>query len=255
MTGRPAKYPFLEHDGVLAFAHRGGADGWPENTMVAFEGAARLGYRYIETDVHCTRDGVLVAFHDDVLDRVTDGKGRIADLDYATVKAARVDGREPIPLMEELLGALPDMKINIDPKLDNAVEPLVDVIKRTGSIDRVCIGSFSGARLTRIRKMLGPALCTSMGPLDVTRLRAASYGLPVGGFAVGCAQVPVTSHGLTVVDRRFVRAAHRRELQVHVWTIDDPDEMNRLLDLGVDGLMTDRPAVLKQVLQDRGLWA
>ncbi len=255
MPDQPAKFPYLEHDGFLAFAHRGGADDWPENTMRAFEGAARLGYRYIETDVHCTRDGVLLAFHDEVLDRVTDRTGRIAEMTYDEVRPARVAGTEPIPLMEDLLGQLPEIKVNIDPKLDNAVEPLVEVIERTGAIDRVCVGSFSGARLKRIRRMLGPRLCTSLGPWDVTRLWLGGFGLPTGGFDAGCAQVPPYDHGLPVVTRRFVRAARRRAMQVHVWTIDEPAEMHRLIDLGVAGLMTDRLAVLKQVLQDRGLWS
>ena len=99
-------WPFLDHPGPLAFAHRGGAGEWPENTMPAFEHAVGLGYRYVETDVHATADGVLVAFHDDALDRVTDRTGKIADLPWSYVAEARVDGREPIPRLDDLLGHL-----------------------------------------------------------------------------------------------------------------------------------------------------
>jgi len=222
--------------------------------MPAFQGAVDLGYRYLETDVHVTADGVLLAFHDDRLDRVTDRTGMIGDLPYREVEKALVDGREPIPLMEDLLGAWPDVRINIDPKHDGAVEPLVEVIRRTRAVDRVCIGAFSDARLARVRELLGPDLCTSLGPRDIAKLRASSFGLPGRPPPAPCVQVPVAFRGVTVTDRRFVRTCHSLGIQVHVWTIDDPAEMTRLLDLGVDGLMTDRPAVLKDVLSARGEW-
>ena len=250
-----ARHPFLDHDGVLAFAHRGGAGEFPENTMPAFEGAVRLGYRYLETDVHLTADGALVAFHDDVLDRVTDRTGRIAELPWSEVRRALVDGREPPCLLEDLLGALPETRVNIDPKHDAAVPALAEVIDRTGALDRVCVGAFSDRRLGRLRALLGPGLCTSLGPVGVARLRAAAVGLPAGRLPSPCAQVPARAGRVTVVDEAFVRAAHRRGVQVHVWTVDEPDEMDRLLDLGVDGLMTDRPEVLRDVLIRRGSWS
>jgi glycerophosphoryl diester phosphodiesterase len=254
----PSDWPFLDSPGVLAFAHRGAhgpdAGGLPENTMAAYEAAVGLGYRYVETDVHLTADGVLVAFHDGRLDRVTDRTGKIADLPWSEVRRARLTDGEGVPLFEDLLGSWPDLKVNVDPKADAAVEPLATVIERTASLDRVGAGSFSGRRLARLRKRLGPGLCTSLGPVDTVRLRVASFGVPVGQLAAACAQVPVRQSGVPVVDRRFVAAAHRRAMQVHVWTIDDRAEMERLIDLGVDGLMTDRPALLKDVLTARGLW-
>lgn len=248
-------WPVLDHPGPLAFAHRGGAGDWPENTMPAFEHAVALGYRYVETDVHVTSDGVLLAFHDDHLDRVTDSVGTIAELDYATVRTALVDGREPIPLLEDLLGTWPELRINIDPKHDECVDALAEVIRRTNSIDRVCVGAFSDRRLARLRSLLGPDLCTALGPRGVARLRGASWRLPLGRGVTGCAQVPRSAKGVTIVDERFLRAAHDRGIQVHVWTVDDPDEMRELLDLGVDGIMTDRPGLLKDVLVERGAWS
>jgi glycerophosphoryl diester phosphodiesterase len=250
----PPVHPFLDTP-PLAFAHRGGAGDWPENTMPAFAGAVDLGYRHLETDVHLTADGVLLAFHDDALDRVTDRTGVIAELPWSQVQAARVDGREPIPRFDELLATWPDVFINVDPKHDRSVEPLADAIERAGAVDRVCIGSFSDRRIARLRARLGPALCTSLGPKGVARLRSASYGVPAGRFDAQCVQVPVAHRGVTIVDERFVHAAHRVGLQVHVWTVDDAAEMTRLLDLGVDGIMTDRPVVLKRVLEGRGAWS
>jgi len=223
--------------------------------MAAFEAAVRLGYRYLETDAHATADGVLVAFHDDTLDRVTDWRGRISDLPWAEVARARTPGDHGVPKLEELLDAWPDMRINIDPKTDQAAALLPDLLRRTGAIDRVCVGSFSDARTARVRVAVGPRLCTSMGPGAVARLRFQSWGAPTGNrFVEGCAQVPTHWRGIRVVDRRFVATAHRLGLQVHVWTINDEDEMRQLLDLGVDGLMTDRPAVLRRVLEERGAW-
>jgi glycerophosphoryl diester phosphodiesterase len=247
-------WPVLDHPGPLAFAHRGGAGDWPENTMPAFEHAVSIGYTYVETDVHVTADGVLVAFHDELLDRVTDRTGAISELPYREVAEARVDGTEPIPLLEDLLGTWPELRVNIDPKHDGSVDALVQVVQRTGSIDRVCIGSFSDRRLARLRAALGPRLCTALGPRGTARLRGASWRIPTGRLAAGCAQVPRAMKGVTLVDLAFVTEAHERGLQVHVWTIDDPAEMHELLDLGVDGIMTDRPQVLRDVLAARGAW-
>ena len=247
-------WAFLDHPGPLAFAHRGGAGDWPENTMPAFEHAVGLGYRYLETDVHATADGVRLAFHDDHLDRVTDRSGEIATLPYATVSEARVDGREPIPLLEDLLGSFPDARVNIDPKHDGSVEPLIEVLRRCDAIERVCIGSFSDERIRRLRIRLGAGLCTSMGPKAVARLRLDALSGRVHPTPAGCVQIPETVRGVTVTNAAVVRAAHRAGLQVHVWTVDDPLAMSRLLDLGVDGIMTDRPAVLKDVLARRQQW-
>jgi glycerophosphoryl diester phosphodiesterase len=251
-----ARHPYLDWPGPIPFAHRGGAGDWPENTMPAFEGAVALGYHYVETDVHATSDGVLLAFHDDVLDRVTDRAGTIAELPWSVVREAKVAGREPIPRFEDLLGAWPDLRVNVDPKHDAAVAPLADALRRAGALDRVCVGSFSDARLTRLRRELGPGLCTALTRKATARLRAASIagGRLAGRIAGLCAQVPVAYRGVPLVDARFVTTAHAREVQVHVWTIDEEEEMHRLLDLGVDGIMTDRPAVLRAVLEARGQW-
>jgi glycerophosphoryl diester phosphodiesterase len=222
--------------------------------MPAFAGAVELGYRYVETDVHLTTDGQVLAFHDDRLDRVTDRTGLIEELPWAEVRTALVDGREPIPLLEDLLTTWPDLRINIDPKHDAVVEPLATVLRKFDAVKRVCIGSFSDRRIHRLEQLLGPDLCTSLGPRAVARLRASSFGLGRRHPGGHCVQVPVTAGGVTLVDRRFIDRAHANGLEVHVWTIDDPAEMHRLLDLGVDGIMTDLPAVLRDVLTDRGTW-
>jgi glycerophosphoryl diester phosphodiesterase len=255
-SARSPRKPFVDSPVPVGLAHRGAHDGAEviENTMSAFAAAVDLGYRYVETDVHATADGVLVAFHDDRLDRVTDRQGLIRELPWSEVKAAQVGRNETVPLLENLLGAWPQLRVNIDPKHDSAIDPLVTVLERSGAIERVCVGAFSDRRISRVRNALGRRLCTGMGPAAIARLRLASYGVPTGSFANDCAQVPVKQGRVTLVDERFVHAAHDRDIAVHVWTIDDEAEMERLLDLGVDGLMTDRAVLLRDVLQRRGAW-
>jgi len=252
LTAAPA-WSFLDWPYPIPLAHRGGASDKPENTLAAFQRAVELGYRYVETDAHATADGVLLAFHDHVLDRVTDRTGVIADLPWSEVKNARVDG-EAIPLLEDLLGTWPELRVNIDPKHDAAVEPLVAALERTKAFERVCVAAFSDRRLTRFRRLTGGQVCTSLGPASITRLRLASFGARTGRFAGGCVQCPTHIGRRVLVDKRFVDTAHRRGLPVHIWTIDERTQMERLLDLGVDGIMTDRPAVLKEVLVARGQW-
>jgi glycerophosphoryl diester phosphodiesterase len=252
-------HPYLDHPAPLAIAHRGGTESAPENTAAAFRAATDVGFRHLETDVHLTADGVLVAFHDDELDRVTDGRGRLAALPWAEVSQARIGGTEPIPTLDELLESFPDTNFNIDPKSDDAVVSLVATLRRHDALARVCIGAFSDDRLRRLRSLVGPDLCTAAGPREITGLLgSARVGRTTSGRTASspyrCLQVPVRHRKVEIVTTGLISAAHDRGLHVHVWTIDDPVEMHRLLDLGVDGIMTDSPSVLRGVLEQRGEW-
>lgn len=250
-------FAFLDAPLPLAFAHRGGARLGIENTMSTFAAAIALGYRYVETDVHATSDGVLVAFHDRTLHRVTGIAGRIEELTWARLRTVRLGSDERVPLLEDLLGTWPDLRINIDVKAGPAVEPLVTALARTAAIDRVCVGSFSDRRVAQVRAALGPRLCTALAPREAVRLWVAALtGRPGRGGtpAVPCAQLPHRLGTVPVTDRRVVRQAHSLGMQVHVWTVDQPAEMERLLDLGVDGIMTDSPETLREVLVSRRVW-
>jgi glycerophosphoryl diester phosphodiesterase len=251
MTG---PHPFLDWPGPIPFAHRGGASDAPENTMPAFEYAVGLGYRYLETDVHVTADGVVVAFHDNDLQRTCGRPGRISDLPWSEVRTARVAGPggtdAPVPLLDELLGAWPDVRVNIDCKTDAAVGALVAALRRSDALRRVCVAAFSDRRLKRLRAALGDGLCSALGPMEIAALRVGRPRRDRGQAA----QVPVRGGPVTVTNDGFVARAHRAGIAVHVWTIDDAAEMGRLLDLGVDGIMTDRPTVLRDVLVGRGQW-
>jgi glycerophosphoryl diester phosphodiesterase len=200
---------------------------------------------------------VAVVFHDATLGRMTGRPGRVAELAWPELSRLRIGGREPVPRLEDVLDAWPDIRVNLDVKAANAVVPLVAALRRTGSVDRVCVGSFSEQRLARVRSLVGPRLCTSLGPRAALALRVAS--LVGSGRAVAngvpCAQVPSRAGRVAVLDRRFVVAAHARGLQVHAWTINSRSEMLRLLALGVDGIMTDRAQLLRDLLADRGKWA
>lgn len=251
-------HPYLSVPSPIAMAHRGGAREAPENSLRAFRKAVGLGFGYIETDIRATSDGVPVVFHDETLQRVTDRVGRIRDLPFKEVKKAHIGNAERVHSLAEVLEIFPEIRFNIDIKEDNAVEPVLDLLERSDCLDRVCVASFSWSRLRKARQRFGEALCTSLSPTEVTalvtrsRFGALSAGsrfiLPDGPI---CVQVPRRSGGVPVVTPRFLRAAHDRGWPVHVWTINDPDQMNTLLDMGVDGLITDRPSVLRQVLDAR----
>lgn len=259
-------YPFLDTGldqpgSVLAFAHRGGAyhpelEGL-ENTLAAFRHAVDLGYGYLETDVHTTRDGTLLAFHDSMLDRVTGAKGAIATLHYGEVAEALIGGREAIPTMASLMEKFPETRFNIDIKSEAAIEPLARLVDRMQAHDRVCVASFSAARLRRFRASVHGRVVTSAAPLDVAQFRllpAARLAEVLTRGRVGALQVPARHGRLRIVTPALVERAHRMHKHVHVWTVDDPAEMHQLLDLGVDGLMTDRTDLLREVLVERGQW-
>ena len=252
--------PFLDYPRPLAFAHRGGAAHAPENSWTAFEHAVRLGYAYLETDARATSDDQLVAFHDRTLDRVTDARGPIGALRYADVAAIRVAGTEPIPRIEDLLEAWPDIRFNIDLKDEAGISLLPEVLRRTCAWDRVCVTSFSGARLRTFRGLADRPVCMAVSPASVAAVRCTlrvdprsrqmvRLGTRLSLAQARCAQIPAR-----VATRAFIRRAHALGLAVHVWTINDKAEMARLLDLGADGIMTDQVSVLRDVLAERDQW-
>jgi glycerophosphoryl diester phosphodiesterase len=250
---------------VLALAHRGGAyhpeiEGL-ENTMAAFRHAVALGYEYLETDVHVTRDGMLLAFHDTVLDRVTDRRGEIATLTYAEIREALIAGRESVPRLADLVDAFPQARFNIDLKSDGAVPALAELVAAREMWDRVLVGSFSSERTRRFRALTGGRVPTSATIAEIVLFRFLPSGWLASWLASwlvrgrsGAFQVPHRRGRLRVVTPGFVRRVHAAGRHVHVWTIDDPDEMRELLDRGVDGLFTDRTDILRSVLTDRDQW-
>lgn len=244
--GRQCPFPSGPHP--FGLAHRGGAGEAVENSPSAFQQAIDLGFRFIETDVRATIDGHAVVFHDATLDRTTDATGPVSALPLSRVSRARLAGGDHLLTLREALTRWPVVGFNVDVKADDAVGPFLRAVDEAQAWSRVCAASFSTARLARLRALAGPRLATSMGTTEAARL---VLGLPSATPACA-AQLPARRGRVPIVTVPLVRRAHARGVQVHVWTVDDPDEMDRLLDLGVDAIITDRPSVLRTVLIRRG---
>lgn len=266
----------------FVMAHRGFDLDGLENSMRAFEAAVRVGVPFLETDVQATEDGVLVAFHDGRLDRVTDRRGEIAKLPWRQVRQARIGGLEPIPRLEEVLTSWPGVRVNIDLKAPGTIGPFVAVVRRTAARDRIVVASFSDRRRAAAVRQLsadGP-VAWSPGSRTIARVVAAVgrgrrearvAGGPERGPGTArrdarrrrdvrvaaalrgapCLQLPDRVGALRLVNRQLVGAVHAAGSQVHVWTIDDPVVMHGLLDLGVDALVTNRSDLALEVLRQR----
>jgi glycerophosphoryl diester phosphodiesterase len=230
-------FPFLDHPGPIPFAHRGNTAGEVENTLAAFRTVVDLGFRYVETDVRTTRDGKLVVFHDKTLARIAGVDRPVGALRYAEL------GEFGVPLLTDVLESFPGTRFNIDMKDWPSVGALASVIRATGSIDRLCVASFSEGRLRGIRRLAGPRLCTSAGVAGVARFL---LGRPTAAAAV---QVPISLMRPAVAGR-----ARRAGLHFHVWTLNDRESITRAVSAGVDGIMTDEPVLLRDVLRDLGRW-
>ncbi|WP_181780789.1 glycerophosphodiester phosphodiesterase family protein [Pseudonocardia pini] len=249
------RHPYLDGAHPRRYAHRGwhiGELAGCENTLAAFVLAVERGFDYLEMDVHASADGVPMVHHDPLLDRTTNASGPVGARQAAELDEVLVAGREPIPRLETVLAALPDTRITIELKSDDVVAPTLAVLERLDAWDRVCLGSVTEARLRRARAA-GPRLLTSMGTSAVLGLRSRAwldrFPLPVPDALLppvrgGLAQLPHRFGPLTVVDEALLARTRRAGIEVHVWTVNDPAEMRRLLEMGVDGLLSDRPDLL-----------
>jgi glycerophosphoryl diester phosphodiesterase len=255
-----------ENSPVLVFAHRGGGGLIPENTLEAFVYSAQMGVDALELDVHATKDGTLVVNHDQSVDRTTDGRGRVNELTIEAIKKLdagyifSTDGGQTfpfrgkgisVPTLTEIFDALPEMTFNIEPKqhAPSIIAPLCALIRERKMTAKTIVGSFNQTTLDDFRRQC-PEVATSASPSEVSRFLALqktgltdSYNPPMQAL-----QVPRNLGGLQIVTKDFVEAAHRRNLQVHVWTINETSEMQRLIELGVDGIMTDYPDRLLKLL-------
>ncbi len=235
---------YFEPQAPRALAHRGLAVDAPENTLLAFARAVAVGAQYIETDVHASHDGVAVVSHDPSLDRVAGRDVSVGQLTMAELRRIDLGHAQGFASLEEALDAFPDSRFNIDVKEDAAVEPAIAAVSRARAAGRVLVTSFSDRRRRRVAAKL-PDVATSVGSGGVLRFRlAASFGSQRAAVralrGARALQVPERVGVLRVVTPRFVEAAHRVGVEVHVWTVNEPAEMARLLDLGVDGIVTDR---------------
>lgn len=264
---RSPRDPFSRKKGLIVFAHRGGSGRWPENTLYAFQRAAALGVDALELDIHSTADGELVVIHDPFVDRVTNGQGEVKNLTLAELKQLDAgywwteDGGQSfpfrglgiaIPTLAEVFMAFPDWWINIDIKQTDPpiVAPFVDLVRRFGRENHVCVGSFDTPTVNAFRRLCPEAATVAslveVGLFVALNLVGLAPFLPRRAVAM---QLPEVERRLRVVTPKFVRAAHRQGTAVHVWTVNDVPQMQRLLVMGVDGLMTDYPDILLKLLK------
>lgn len=250
----------------LVVAHQGGDGLWPGNTLYAYERAAALGVDVLEGDVHRTQDGVLVLMHDETVDRTTDGSGLIEDMTLAELKALDAgydwspdDGQTfpfrgqgiTVPTLEELFKTFPDLRMNIEIKLTQAsmAQDLCNLIRQYNRQNLMLIASFHDARIQEFRTVC-PEVATSASETEVRNLVIMNllflgrlYSAPAHAV-----QVPERQSGIEVLTPRFVNTAHHRNMKVDAWTINETVDMQRMLDLGVDGIITDYPDRLLQLL-------
>ena len=256
---------YFEHERPIRLAHRGSRILWPENTWHAFDGAVHdLGYRYVETDIQVTADGVVVVFHDETLERCTNGVGKVAEWRWEDLRHLDAayhfspDG-ESYPLrgsgigvsrLDDTFDRYPNLCLNIDLKADGSEWAVAEVVRKMKREDTVLIGSFSDKRIAKFRRITKGRVATSAGPRDSIAMYAASRfgrGMPA---RVDAYQLPYKSKGFAV-DNRLIDAVHRAGKHIHLWTVNERHEMEKFLDLGVDGIITDRPDILNEVMDDR----
>lgn len=269
ITGKAmSKYPIFKKETArpLVFAHRGGGGLFPENTLGAFEYSSKMKVDFLELDVHSTIDGELVVLHDSRVDRTTNGNGRISEMTLEAVKKLDAgyhftldDGKTfplrgkgiTIPTLKEIFNALPSMKFNIEPKQDapSITKPLCELIRERKMTEKVIVGSFRQTAIDEFRQECAE-VATSATPSEVSKFLAMykiglgeSYSPPMQAL-----QIPQNLGYLNIVSKDFIETAHKLNLQVHVWTINNQTDMERLIDAGVDGIMTDYPDRLLEIL-------
>ena len=242
-------HSYLQQPGISISAHRGGSLEAPENTLEAFRYSLDIGCQYIETDVQLSSDGIPYIFHDDDLERIL-GK----NIAFSSMQSSEIDGliifqKYTIPTLEAALLEFPEALFQIDIKTDEVAMPALKVIQKCAAMNRICIASFNSDRLKRVADAY-PEVCLSMGPKEVLKLLLASFKLYNKKIPVNCLQIPIYQYGLKLVTKRFVNYIQNQGLKIMVWTINDSKTMQSLIDMGVDGIITDRPSLLKKLISE-----
>ena len=232
-------------------AHRGGSLEAPENTIESFKYAIEIGSDIIETDIQLSSDGVPYIFHDDDLKRIPGIEKDFNDLLASEIDELNIFGDFKIPTLEETLKQFPDTKFQIDFKTDEVVDPAIEIINKLPHVKKnLCIASFSSQRLQKIKSKLSD-VTYSMGPHEVLKLLLKSFGIYRGEVGGDCLQIPIYRYGIKIVTKRFVDFCKRENIKISVWTINSTEEMDYLIDLDVDGIITDKPKALINLLASR----
>ena len=240
---------YLEYDGLKVLAHRGGAEESNENTLESFDYSQSLGCEFIETDVQVSSDGIPYIFHDDDLKRIINNPIRFDSLSSNEIDELSIFNSCKIPKLSDTLLRFPNLCFQIDFKTDEVVMPALDVINEMNVFDRVCIASFNSKRLQNVRSLY-PDLCISMGPNEVFKTLLARFNLYKGDVPGDCLQIPMSYYGIKIVSKRFVDFIHSRGLKIMIWTINDIKTFKYLINLGVDGIITDKPKLLFKTIEE-----
>ena len=242
---------YLNYNGLAVMAHRGGSLEAPENTIESFKYAIEIGSDIIETDIQLSSDGVPYIFHDDDLKRIPGIEKNFNDLLASEIDELNIFGDFKIPTLEETLKQFPDTKFQIDFKTDEVVDPAIEIINKLPHVKKnLCIASFSSQRLQKIKSKLSD-VTYSMGPHEVLKLLLKSFGIYRGEVGGDCLQIPIYRYGIKIVTKRFVDFCKHENIKISVWTINSSEEMNYLIDLDVDGIITDKPKALINLLASR----
>ena len=239
---------YLDYEGIEVLAHRGGAEESYENTLESFEYSQSLGCKFIETDVQVSSDGIPYIFHDDDLKRICEIPKKFDSLKSDEIDSLTIFNNHKIPKLEDALNKFPNLSFQIDFKTDEVVEPALNVIQKTNSSDRVCIASFSSKRLERVRSV-SPNLCISMGPNEVFKTLLSRYKLINSPLKGDCLQGPMKYYGVKIVTKKFIEYLKSKDIKIMVWTINDVETFKYLIQLEVDGIITDRPKLLFETLE------
>ena len=242
------------NDQFMAFAHRGGTEFAPENTYEAFSSAVGIGYKYLETDVHPNADNKLMAFHDSSVDRVTNYKGKICNFTSSELKKIKVKEKFQIPFLEDLIESFSKSFFSIDMKSDQSVKPLIKLIKSMNAVDRVCFASFSQDRIDYVRDEFDNKCITSMGPREIIKTKISSIINFKQKIIPKISSLPISRYRIKLLNKRHINFLKSLNIKVIAWTINDVEAINKLIDLGVDGIMTDNISVLKKILIKKNIW-
>lgn len=242
---------YLNYNGLAVMAHRGGSLEAPENTIESFKYSLEIGSDIIETDIQLSSDGVPYIFHDDDLKRISGIEKSFNKFCSSEINKLNIFGDCKIPTLEETLKQFPNTKFQIDFKTDEVVDPAIEIINKLPHVKKnLCVASFSSHRLRKIKTKLSD-VTYSMGPHEVLRLLLKSFGLYKGKVSGDCLQIPIYRYGVKIVTKRFVNYCKKHNIKISVWTINNIEEMDYLIDLKVDGIITDRPKVLIDLLSSR----
>ena len=242
---------YLNYDGLAVMAHRGGSLEAPENTIESFKYALEIGSDIIETDIQLSSDGIPYIFHDDDLKRIPGIEKNFNELLASEIDELRIFDDYKIPTLEETLKQFPNTKFQIDFKTDEVVDPAIEIINKLPHIKKnLCVASFSSQRLQKIKSKLSD-VTYSMGPHEVLKLLLKSFGIYRGEISGDCLQIPIYRYGIKIVTQRFVDFCKRENIKISVWTINSIEEMDYLIGLDVDGIITDKPKALINLLASR----